>query len=239
MQMILDTDDMRDCQYANLWRMSVIREKIDKYNHRQRRVSGPVRSRFWWCSRPPTEASSPSPASSGAPIPSFAPPLDSCTDGDDAIHDDVVWGAKPVEGNPTEKRWVANETMLRYNQQSWPTHTKQHCHCHCKYQTYGCQAESTFGCSSLVCSTFGNWRGASASLRHLDFHPAAHIWQLILPEEGKWISGCKMEAGWWEVMEVSHRTAMTIQLKTYVPTQSNPIEMCPRFWTTVPLGGCM
>ena len=46
-----------------------------------------------------------------------------------------------------------------------------------------------------------------------------------------------MEAGWWEVMEVSHRTAMTIQLKTYVPTQSNPIEMCPRFWTTVQLGG--
>ena len=126
------------------------------------------------------------------------------------------------ERNPTEKRWVGDETMLRYNQQSWPTHTKQHCHCHCKYQTYGCQAESTFGCSSLVCSTFGNWRGASASVRHLDFHPAAHIWQLILPEEGKWIPGCKMEAGWWEVMEVSHRTAMTLQLKTYVPT--HPVE---------------
>ena len=111
MQMILDTDDMRGIVLLpiafmssastkqirqNLWRMSVIRERIDKYNHRQRRVSGPVRSRFWWCSRPPTEGSTPSPASSGAPIPSFALPLETCTDGDDAIHDDVVWGTKPV-----------------------------------------------------------------------------------------------------------------------------------------------
>ena len=34
-------------------------------------------------------------------------------------------------------------------------------------------------------------------------------------------------AAGWEFEEVSHREAMTIQLKTYyVPTQSNPIEMC-------------